>query len=227
MIESIAKFLNMSAQIPFYADKENELLPSLDKRTVMDFVTKLAILISEEEVPTAQRDMTPIATIQARVGEDQVCRKIFIQYCTARLAARDINTLSILLPIVVDTLPENDDKNNLARAAHISAYESLGKTVLNLIAKNYMVECATSLAWRTTLMDRFLFRLAKWSYKMHRELARLLVNFYADEKVLRALGQHVAVVADWAEFLYSVGVKTDDVRAALSPSEKGRCDNAN
>ncbi|KAL0076970.1 hypothetical protein J3Q64DRAFT_1647090 [Phycomyces blakesleeanus] len=211
LINYNAKLLNLAEHAP-RATGSDLKIPKIDRDIRINFWHDISVVIINENTPTNQANsLINITRIESIISKSEVARKIYVHYLIDRASEGDITSLSRCLPSILNTLPSEEDKDNVDYNIHLYTYQSFFRTFINIIIKRHLVDCVMDIRWRQAVVEEFLLRAVTWDFSVHEQVVKMLNEYFKEPKHLPKLGEQVAVIADWADKVFLNGTREEKV----------------
>ncbi|KAI9027163.1 cofactor of BRCA1-domain-containing protein [Phycomyces nitens] len=209
LINYNAKLLNLAEHAPRAIGSDLKI-SKIDRNIRTHFWHEMSVLIINENTPTNQaNNLINIGRIESIISKSEVARKIYVHYLIDRASEGDITSLSRCLPSILNTLPSENDKNNVDYNLHLYTYQSFFRTFINIIIKRHLVDCVMDIRWRQVVMEEFILKAVSWDFSVHEQVVKMLNEYFKEPKHLPKLGEQVAVIADWADKVFLNGIREE------------------
>ncbi|CAO3614012.1 unnamed protein product [Mucor hiemalis] len=201
------KLLNLAEHAP-NAIKNNAKIPKLDRDLKSKYWNAIcSVMIDEEKDMNHPMKEADIEVITNLLRKSDIARKVFVHYLVDRTQEGDVGTLSRCLPLVLNTWPAPDFEED--GIIYRQTYLSFIKTMIDIVSKRNLFDCAADMRWRHIVMEGFLLKVVAWDCRVHEQMIRFLAEYFVDPKILIKLGGQVLTLVEWADTIVENGQKDE------------------
>ncbi|OZJ04009.1 hypothetical protein BZG36_03623 [Bifiguratus adelaidae] len=208
-VKLVADLINLGANAKNIMENELKKAPKLDTAKHDRFWKIMIGMLADDNKSERRSELSTdqASTINGVLGEEEVCRKVYLQYVLDAATNLDILSLARSLPPILDHFPPLS-----ASVLHTFGYESFFQTFMDIIRRMHLPSLLTKPEVAKVIMEDFLVPATRWSWFVHEHVVQLFIDCF-DTRVIGHpgnAGESVRQVGVWAEKTCQTGAKNDE-----------------